>query len=81
MIRDSNGYSRVIFFYIYTLLIIHQVKNLDIYIISVEFWVFNYMGIYYMTIIYYSTKKIVIYIRAYENLNFLSDWSMGVSIY
>jgi hypothetical protein len=39
------------------------------------------MGIYYMTIIYYSTKKIVIYIRAYENLNFLSDWSMGVSIY
>jgi len=37
ILRDNNGYLRVGFFNIHTLLIIHQVWNLDVHKLSIEF--------------------------------------------
>jgi hypothetical protein len=38
ILKDSNGYPQVGFFNIHILLIIHQVRNLYIYKLSIRFW-------------------------------------------
>ena len=51
MYKDRNGYLRVWFFYIYTLLIIIRVKNSDIHTLFIGFRVYIHIGIHCSTVI------------------------------